>query len=540
MHWAWLRSMVMALGLAGTLCAGEPLVYERFEKAAGGKIEGGVRFVEDVVGWGGLQVPNQWSARFDGRPGTAVSHGTAKKVASSDFTVEAFVKLAEPAGYEVIASDWNEPGNQRAWALVVIPGGALRFDVSPDGQFYADNVLATHRGLVRPGTWYHVAAVSRGDASRLYVNGREIAGRTRPHKGVFAKGSGNLKVGGADSYATEGPRSFHGWLDEVRITPRALAPAEFVRTTEPMPEVPASRVPKEFVMPFAAKTKDDAVAWQERGRKALMELVERQRPRRSAREVPIDLKLGDAQDKGSYTLAKVSFQGNNKTKTRYPGLLAIPKGKGPFPAMLAIHGHGGSAEAVFDPKGLYQGMADRFARGGYVVLAPSFPHQPYAAMMLWDLFRCVDVLESRPEVDAGRIGVGGLSMGGEWTMWIAACDTRLKVAVVSGWMCTTEGVFAVPNCECWELPGLVELMDVCEVHLLIAPRPVVFESAEHDGCFPIRYTREGFRRIQAGYKALGAEEAVVQDVWPAGHEWHGPVAYPVVDRVLGGKSAQPR
>ncbi len=42
-------------------------------------------------------------------------------------------------------------------------------------------------------------------------------------------------------------------------------------------------------------------------------------------------------------------------------------------------------------------------------------------------------------------------------MWGAACDPRLKAAVVSGWMCTTEGVFAVPNCECWELPGLVRL-----------------------------------------------------------------------------------
>lgn len=59
MHWAWLGSVVAGLGLAGSLCAGEPLVYERFEKAAGGKIEGGVRFAEDVVGWGGLEMPNQ-------------------------------------------------------------------------------------------------------------------------------------------------------------------------------------------------------------------------------------------------------------------------------------------------------------------------------------------------------------------------------------------------------------------------------------------------------------------------------------------------
>jgi hypothetical protein len=158
--------------------------------------------------------------------------------------------------------------------------------------------------------------------------------------------------------------------------------------------------------------------------------------------------------------------------------------------------------------------------------------------MLWDLMRLVDILESRREVDSDRMGVAGLSMGGEWTMWSAACDTRLKVAVVSGWMCTTEGVYSVPNCPCWELPGLVDLMDICEVHLLIAPRWLLFESAEQDGCFPIRYTREGFRRVQAGYRLFDAEHNVQQDVWPAGHEWHGAQAYPFVDQVLGGQAAR--
>jgi hypothetical protein len=151
--------------------------------------------------------------------------------------------------------------------------------------------------------------------------------------------------------------------------------------------------------------------------------------------------------------------------------------------------------------------------------------------------RCVDILEARRDVDPKRIGVGGLSMGGEWTMWLAACDQRIAAAVVSGWMCTTEGVFAVPNCICWQLPGFVELMDVCEVHLAIAPRPVVFESAGEDGCFPIRYAKEGFARIRAGYKVFGAEGAVAQDIWTAGHEWHGAVAYPAIDKALGGRAA---
>ena len=49
-------------------------------------------------------------------------------------------------------------------------------------------------------------------------------------------------------------------------------------------------------------------------------------------------------------------------------------------------------------------------------------------------------------------------------------------------------------------------MDVCEVHLLIAPRPLLFESAERDECFPIAFTRQGFARVQAGYRVFGAED----------------------------------
>lgn len=517
----------------------EPLVYERFEGVPVGKVEGGVALCADVVGHGGLGVPNSRSGQFDGKPGTAITYGASKRIESVDFTVEAFVKLAGPPNYDMIASCWNEEGENRSWAFVVLSGGALRFDVSPDGEFHGANVLTTRPGSIQPGQWYHVAAVSQGDTSRIYVNGREMAKLVRPHKGIFAKANANLKIGNADRYASDGPRPLRGKLDEVRITLAALAPDALVKTKQPMPEITPPGPPKQYEMPFVAKTREDALAWQARARARLLDLVARQVPRLSNEEVPIDLKLGPAQDKGSYTLHGISFQGNNNERKRWLGLLSIPKGSGPFPAMLAIHGHGGSAEAVFDgnPKNIYHGFADRFARGGYMVLAPSFTHQPYAANVLWDLFRCVDILASRPEVDKERIGVGGLSMGGEWTMWIAACDPRLKAAVVSGWMCTTEGVFTVPNCECWQLPGLVGLMDVCEVHLAIAPRPVVFESAEFDGCFPIRFTREGFQRIRAGYKVFGAEDAVAQDVWPAGHEWHGAVAYPVIDRVLGGRAA---
>ena len=60
------------------------------------------------------------------------------------------------------------------------------------------------------------------------------------------------------------------------------------------------------------------------------------------------------------------------------------------------------------------------------------------------------------------------------------------------------------------------------------------ESAERDTCFPVRYTRQGYARIRAGYKVFGAEDAVKHDVFPGVHEWRGVASYPFVDKALGG------
>ncbi len=53
-----------------------------------------------------------------------------------------------------------------------------------------------------------------------------------------------------------------------------------------------SRVPKQYEMPFAAKTRDEALAWQGRARARLLKLVARQVPRLATQEVPIDQVLG--------------------------------------------------------------------------------------------------------------------------------------------------------------------------------------------------------------------------------------------------------
>jgi len=290
--------------------------------------------------------------------------------------------------------------------------------------------------------------------------------------------------------------------------------------------------PAAFELPFTATNVDEARTWQEGVRGRLLQIVEAQNPRKN---VPLDMKLEAFRDESGYRKAEVRFTSNENTPIE--ATLTVPNGSGPFPALLCLHGHGGSREKAWDPESEYKGFAAEFARRGFVTLSPTLGHCQYAPNQLWNLMRLVDVIESQPLVDKDRIGAAGLSMGAEWTMWLTACDPRVKAAVVSGWMCTTEGVLRVPNCPCWLPPGLLELCDIAEVHILIAPRPLLFESATEDGCFPIDATRAGFEKVRKGYSVFGADGKVRQHTFPGGHAWNGGEAYAFMEQALLGKTA---
>lgn len=289
----------------------------------------------------------------------------------------------------------------------------------------------------------------------------------------------------------------------------------------------AVELPAQFQMPFAAKDAPSAREWQDRVRTRLFEIVQAQNPKLSP---PLELTAGEFQEEGNHKKTTIICASNEGRKIE--ATLTIPTGDGPFPAILCLHGHGGSREKAHDPSTEYKGFAAEFAKRGFATLAPSLWHCDYAPNQLWNLMRLVDVLEQLPTVDKTRIGVAGLSMGGEWSMWLAACDLRIKAAVVSGWMCTTEGVLRVPNCPCWMPPGLLELCDIAEVHILIAPRPLLIESATEDNCFPLDATKAGFEKIRKGYECFGAADKVRHHTFPGGHAWNGGQAYAFMEQAL--------
>jgi dienelactone hydrolase len=134
--------------------------------------------------------------------------------------------------------------------------------------------------------------------------------------------------------------------------------------------------------------------------------------------------------------------------TRVFAYLARPaKGEGKLPAMVLVHGGGGTA---------FKQWAELWAKRGYVALAMDLAgHGPGrqrlpdggpdqddkarfeadAAKDHWsyhavaNAVRGVSLLASLPEVDPGRIGITGISWGGYLTCIVAGLDDRLKVAV---------------------------------------------------------------------------------------------------------------
>lgn len=54
---------------------------------------------------------------------------------------------------------------------------------------------------------------------------------------------------------------------------------------------------------------------------------------------------------------------------------------------------------------------------------------PFLLDNVWDVMHVIDYLETRSDVDKGKIGLTGISLGGMITWLTAALDERVAVAV---------------------------------------------------------------------------------------------------------------
>lgn len=137
----------------------------------------------------------------------------------------------------------------------------------------------------------------------------------------------------------------------------------------------------------------------------------------------------------------------------------------------------------------------------------------------WDATRALDYLESRPEVDAARIGIAGQSGGGMTALQFACFDDRLKAAFASCAVATfrhkTEALLIADPEQI--LYGTLRYgIDHPELLAAFAPKPLLIGAAIRD-YVPIAGARRTHAELALVYEKLGAPENLALAETDAGH-----------------------
>jgi hypothetical protein len=263
-------------------------------------------------------------------------------------------------------------------------------------------------------------------------------------------------------------------------------------------------------------------------------------------DLPLDLKETGSIQMKEYQIKNIAFQ------TR-PGVYAtanlyVPEGKGPFPAVIVMHGHwpGGRLYQSF------QAIGQSLALNGYVCLnidawgagerTPVHGKDEYhganlgaslmnigetlAGVQISDNMRGVDLLSSLPYVDAKNIGATGASGGGNQTMWLAAIDERVKAALPVVSVGTFESCVMRSNCICELLPDGLTFTEEAGVLGLVAPRALKMANIIVDNpTFLSSEMLRSFNNTRPVFKMLGAENNISNFVldkthgyWPENRE----------------------
>ena len=233
---------------------------------------------------------------------------------------------------------------------------------------------------------------------------------------------------------------------------------------------------------------------------------------------------------------------------------AVPKGEGPFPAMLLVHGGGGKAFAEW---------AQLWADRGYVALAMDLagngadgtrlskggPPQdddskfnlttdnPLEDMWTYQAVAAVlrghALLSQQPEVDKSRIGITGISWGGYLTCIVAGIDHRLSVAV------PVYGCGFLGDNSAWQDAGRFDRMSPearqrwlkyfdPSQYLAGVECPTLFVNGTNDFAYPLD-------SYQKSYQLVAAPRTLCITVnMPHGHQagWAPPEIGAFVDSVL--------
>lgn len=294
-------------------------------------------------------------------------------------------------------------------------------------------------------------------------------------------------------------------------------------------------------------------------------------------KTPLDAKIISSKRVNDGSIREyLTFASEKKTGgavERVPTLMIIPPdAKGRLPAVIVLHGTGGSLQGqigfmnelvkrniiavAIDAR--YHGDRVPEAKGSAAynqAILKAWKSKPGEAMehpfyydTVWDLWRLVDYLETRDDVDAKKIGMIGFSMGGIQTYLAASVDERIACSVPAiavqsfrwslendQWqgrantikLAHTEaakdlGEPAINRKVCralWNkiVPGILDDFDCPSMLRLHAPRPMLIVSGTKDGNCPYGGAKLAIAAAEKAYKDAGKADRLHVLVEEVGH-----------------------
>ncbi|HEX6972011.1 MAG TPA: alpha/beta hydrolase family protein [Limnochordia bacterium] len=142
-------------------------------------------------------------------------------------------------------------------------------------------------------------------------------------------------------------------------------------------------------------------------------------------------------------------------------------------------------------------------------------------MMVYDSLRALDYLVSRPDVDTGRIGTLGMSMGSTMAWWVAALDERIAVTVDICCLTDFDALIETRALDAhgiyYYVPGLLRQFSTADINALIAPRPHLSLAGIYDRLTPPQGLDRIDAALRAAYAQAGRPEAWELQRYPVGH-----------------------
>ncbi len=174
---------------------------------------------------------------------------------------------------------------------------------------------------------------------------------------------------------------------------------------------------------------------------------------------------------------------------------------------------------------------DATCRAPYGVL--SMMGLSLAGLRVYQIMRIIDYLILYLHADIENLVCMGISGGGMLTAFAAACDTRIRCAIVSGYLSSFAGsILSLEHCICNFVPELYRYFEMTDIAAMILPRTLLIEAGTEDPIFPIEEVRNACQELRRLYSLIEKPQNFLFEEFPGGHQISGKLAYPFLKKRL--------